>query len=602
VYRGGVRARTPLFLAALSSIVVACGSSGTQPFETPTGSAPEDGGGTPASSSGGTVDATAPVNDAGAGTACVPSTDQWASLVPGQGQAGYDAALASAVAKYDRYHEAVGSFATGLSGSNTLTTDASARQKLEHLLATPWSANDGDPTDDLLQYESLDPKTLVTSWGLATGMYAGSELAADAYRYGVLRDRAGTCNDMARARKMLQLGLDAFHIAVAITGGGGSIARAIARKDLPGDGKAPVVPLFDAQKHPLPAEKNNGTWRADNSKNGAFASYIWWDSCSRDMLFGWTMGIAAAWEVIQSDPTFSTATKDQLRADAKSVLDGLMVVRPSGKDLELWDPDGRITLNGNMHETSVDRSYLLENGVASMMALGEIAGLVYVVDDAPAKAYLNSLVTTRGLPVATTQTMDVIALGGDASNHSSFNMLFMTAWMAHRYLPDAAVRTQLRAPVENSVYRPFFGAKPSDWKQSFFDFVVAASTGDAWVSGPASSKLDATAVARGVETLKQFPAAPFYALPKINCDDAEVAAKQCVLLDGTTVVNLSSVKAGIVADKPIPMAYRPPSNFFWRTNPFLVNSPPGGSDPNVVFPGSDLRASYWMGRWVRRAP
>jgi hypothetical protein len=122
------------------------------------------------------------------------------------------------------------------------------------------------------------------------------------------------------------------------------------------------------------------------------------------------------------------------------------------------------------------------------------------------------------------------------------------------------------------------------------------------VSGPASSKLDATAVARGVETLKQFPAAPFYALPKNNCDDAEVAAKQCVLLDGTTVVNLSSVKAGIVADKPIPMAYRPPSNFFWRTNPFLVNSPPGGSDPNVVFPGSDLRASYWMGRWVRRAP
>jgi hypothetical protein len=542
------------------------------------------------------------VNDADAPPACVDATNLWPSLLPGKGQAGYDASLANAVARYDRFHEAVGSFATGLSGSNTLTADAAKRQKLEHLLATPWSANDTDPTDDLMQYESLDPKALVTSWGFATGMYAGSELAADAYRYGVLRDRDGTCTEMARARKMLQRGLDAFHIAVAITGGGGSIARAIARNDLPGDGKSAVVPLFDAQKKPLPTEKTNGTWRADNSKTGAFANYIWWDSCSRDMLFGWTMGIAAAWEVIKTDPTIPTATKDQLQADAKSVLQGLMTVRPSGKDLEIWDPDGRITLNGNMHETSIDRSYLLKNGVASMMALGEIAGLVYVVDDAPSKAYLNSLVTTRGLPVATTQTMEVIALGGDASNHSSFNMLFMTAWMAHRYLPDAAVRAQIRPPVESSVYRPLFGAKPSDWKQSFFDFVVAASSGDAWVGGQAAASFDATALARGTETLKQFPAAPFYAVPKVNCDDAELAAKQCVLLDGTTVVSLSSVKAGIVADKPVPMAHRPPSNFFWRSNPFLVNTAPGGSDPNVVFPGSDLRATYWMARWVRRAP
>ena len=591
--------------SSLVLLAVACGSGATQPFDDMNPAAPGAGseagtGGTP-STSGGPSDAAAPSDAGDASTACVPSTDLWPSLIPGQGQAGYDAALAAAVAKYDRYHEAVGSFATGLSGSNTLGADASARQKLDHLLATPWSATDVDPTDDLLQYESLDPKTLVTSWGLATGMYAGSELAADAYRYGVLRDRGGSCTDMARARKMLQIGIDAFHVVVAITGGGGSIARAIARNDLPGDGAAPVVPLFDAQHHPLPATKDNGTWRADNSAGGAFSKYIWWDSCSRDMLFGWTMGIAAAWEVIANDPTFSAATKTQLRADAKSVLDGLMVVRPSGKDLEIWDPDGRMTLNGNMNETSIDRTYVIKNGVASMMALGEVAGLVYVVGDAPAQAYLTSLVTTRGLPVATTQTMDVIALGGDSSNHSSFNMLFMTAWMAHRYIPDAAVRTQLRAPMEQSVYRPLFGAKPSDWKQSFFDLVVAASSGDAWVDGPASASLDAPAVARGLETLSQFPPAPFYAVPKSNCDDGELAAKQCVLLDGTTVVSLSSVKAGVVADKPIPMAYRPPSNFFWRTNPFLVNSPPGG-DPNVVFPGSDLRATYWLGRWVRRAP
>ncbi len=533
--------------------------------------------------------------DAGdGGTVCVPSTATWNSLIPGPGQAGHDAELAANVARYDRLHEAVTTRATGLAGSVSFKADASMRQKVDQLLASPWDANDADPTDDLKQYTGLEPEALVTSWGMATGMYAGSEIAADAYRYGVLRDRGGSCNDVARARKMLQVSLDALHVVVDITGKPGSIARALMRKDLPGDGAAfPITPLFDGSGNPLPAEKNNGTWRADNS-GGKYPTYTWVDSCSRDMLFGWTFGAAAAWEVIKDDPTFPAPTRDQLRADAKSVLDGLMKVRPGGKDLEIWDPDNRRTYHGNLHETSIDRNYVIKNGVASMMALGEVAGLVYVVDDAPAKAYLTSLLTTRGLPEATTQTMNVIALGGDSSNHSAFNMLFMTAWLADRYIPDAGARGVLKNPIRG-VYAPLFGENPSSWGQSFFDLVAAHASGDG-TAGKALASVDATALSRAVTTLRGFRPAPFYATTVENCDPNEVAAGTCVLNDGTTVVKLSNVKWGIVADKPLPMALRPPSNFFWRTSPFLVN---GQGDANAVFPGSDLRMAYWLGRWVR---
>ena len=53
------------------------------------------------------------------------------------------------------------------------------------------------------------------------------------------------------------------------------MVRALARAGTPGDGKR--SPLFDAGE-PLPAEKNNGTWQADNS--GHYEGYIWEDSCS----------------------------------------------------------------------------------------------------------------------------------------------------------------------------------------------------------------------------------------------------------------------------------------------------------------------------------
>jgi hypothetical protein len=566
-------------------------------------SAPRDADGTPTDTSGTTP---APEPDAGqrapeapvspaAPAACVPSAGAWQSLVAGPGQTGYDAELAAKVARYDRLHEAVITRATGLAASVALRADPVMRKKLDAFLGASWSPGDEDPTDDLTEYTGIDPFELVTSWGKNTGMYAGSEIAADAFRYGVLRDRAGSCNEVARARKMLVTSLDALHVVVAITGPSGSIARSIGRKDLPGEGQVPTTPLFDGSGNPLPAEKNNGTWRVDTSVGGQYPKLAWEDSCSRDMLFGWTFGAAAAWEVIASDPTFPASTRGQLRADMKAVLDGLRKVRPSGKDLEIWDPDGRRAYNGNLHETSVDRQYILQNGVASMMALGEVAALASIVSDATSKAYLDSLVGPRGLPQATTQTMSVIALGGDQSNHSAFNMLFMTSWMAQRYVPDASVRGIIKKPVRD-VYQPLFGENPSSWGQAFFDLVAAHAQGDGSANKAVAGPLDSNALARADATLQGWKPAPFYATAVENCDAGELASWTCTLGDGTTVVKLSTVKGGVLADKPVPIGLRPASNFYFRTSPFLVN---GAGDPNVVYPGSDLRMAYWLGRWAR---
>ena len=46
------------------------------------------------------------------------------------------------------------------------------------------------------------------------------------------------------------------------------------------------------------------------------------------------------------------------------------------------------------------------------------------------------------------------------------------------------------------------------------------------------------------------------------------------------------------------MAIRPPSNYFWRSNPYEVNS--GGGGGSLLLPGVDFRLAYWMGRWAER--
>ena len=158
------------------SLLVACGTSGdttsssTPPTVEPSSNDAAASRPAPAASN---ASADAGVADAAATPPC-PSNGSWSSLVPGPGQAGFDATLAASVERYDRLHDALFTKATGLAGSLQVTSDPAQRAKIETLLSTPWAPTDTDPTDDLLQYTALDPMAFVTSWGLGTCTCAGT--------------------------------------------------------------------------------------------------------------------------------------------------------------------------------------------------------------------------------------------------------------------------------------------------------------------------------------------------------------------------------------------------------------------------------------------
>ena len=132
------------------------------------------------------------------------------------------------------------------------------------------------------------------------------------------------------------------------------IVRALANVELPGAGQNQTVPLFNDAGQPLPLEKNNGTWRVDQS--GLYPNLIWEDSCSRDMYVGWHLHMLQ-FGAIRTDPAFSDDLKHRLRADAKALVASLMREGEEGFDLEIRDADGRRTFHGILDEHS-DRTYI----------------------------------------------------------------------------------------------------------------------------------------------------------------------------------------------------------------------------------------------------
>lgn len=507
------------------------------------------------------------------------------ALVPGPGLPGHDAALADAVRRFDRQFHALNARGTGLN-ADVRVSDPAARGRIADFL------RDGDAWED----ESV--VTGIAAWGKATGAFAGPGAAADAWRYGALRDAGADCAEVARARAHLQAALDGMHLAQAITGVDGVIARAIARADQPGDGVHPVVPLFDEAGQPLPPQKNNGTWRADQS--GRFPAYAWEDSASRDQLIGWVIGMAAAWEVIQHDPTFDDAAKARLRADSAAIARSLMRVNERGYDLEIHDADGRVTYHGYLSEHALDRAYVpaLRNGFNALMALGIAAGLAYVAgaDDVDAWLY-DVLLGPRALHAVVTENLELVDLGV-RSNFSNYNMAFEGGWLAARYLRDAAARAAVRDAVRQLYQRPGRDRQPAEQGQTFYDFtwLLAEGGADLWSD---LQRVDEAALARGLATLIDFPPAPAWDVARQHCDDAEIAAGRCTAEDGSEIELAPGLghNDAVVAARPLPIALRPPSNWYWRSNPYQVN---GGGDGAGLPAGNDLRFVYWMGRWVRR--
>ncbi len=518
--------------------------------------------------------------------ACGSGPVDRAALLPGPGASTHDAALAAKALDHDRVFAAFITHGTGLN-TEVQVREAAARATLQAFV-------DGEGWD-LAAATGSTPEEVATLWTKVAGAYAGVGLAADAYRYGVLRDEGAACDDVGQARAQLVRGIEGLLRNVEITGTPGVITRGLSPTDPTAYGSlVEVVDLFDDQGNALPPDKTNGTWRAD--VGGDHPGYVWEDSCSRDMLVGWAAGFGALAEVIGADDSIPSDLRDRVADAARSIGLSLRTVQDSGYDLEIRDADGRMTYHGILHEESVDRVYLAGamNGMNAVMSLGITAALARASQDPEAATWIaDQLLAERDLPGLIAEYVTVIDIGR-GNNYSGHNMAFLGGYLVERHLCDPAARAAVGQGMKALYHRPDRDWQPIEQGQALYDLVAAKAALDA------DGTLDEDAVSRMVSTLSAFPAAPYWDLGTAHCDADEIEAGACLAEDGTTMIPLADGPGrndALVSSAPIPWSIRPPSNYHWRSNPYQVDR---GGDGTTLLSAVDFRFVHWSARWMTR--
>jgi len=537
-----------------------------------------------------------------------PSTG-WLGLIPGPGQEGYDSDLEAKAVRIERAHQI---FVTAGLDVNKDISIALANTEDRDTVAEFLSTSD---SWDFEAFSGRTPLDVITTNHKVAGLYAGVGIAANAYRYGVLRNQGYPCEEVERARGYLLASLDALHLAQEITGTDGVIVRGFQRNDIPHN-DVTTVPLFDGEGNPLPeGPKNNGTWRDDQSGN--YPNYSWEDSVSRDMYIGWVTAQAAAWEVMKDDETIPQTYKDRLKADVLLLAKELMKVRcheewaPDCYDLEIPDADGRITLHGWINPQNFDGQFYIpggENGFHAVMALGVVAAFAYITEDPEVLAYLNEdLIAAREFPRIIAEHGWEFVDMGIKSNYSNYNMAYAGLWLCMRYLEDMDARQTVGESIGPVFYdRPDQPRQAAEIGYSYYDFIYAAGDAGFHAWGHASCDVDETAVSSGLKTLNDYHDAPYWDHGVNLCPDAvctpeepEVASPDCDPADGVhfTVLGCVGRNGDLITGEPIPMSLLGPSNYHWRSNPYKPNRDGDGS---ALLPSVDFRIAYWMGRWARR--
>lgn len=446
------------------------------------------------------------------------------------------------------------------------------------------------------------------------GFFGGAGVLATSMRYLALKKEGAGADALAEARAAVVRAAESWHVFYVI-GGPGVVARGIRRlvpedPDDPSipDAARPAVPLFDEDGAPLPEPKNNGTYRADNS-GGAVppGTWMWKDSCSKDQMVGQVLGLVALYEAMVGDPDIDQALVEQLRADARMVAEGLMAVRDIttlgtaiGRgmyDLIIMDADGRATFHHDLNPKSLEKVYAA-NGSPSfnlfngLMALGVMKGLWHVAggDDIEAFIY-DDLIGERGvlenLSVdADPKPFDYIYAGVN-TNFDNPDMAIVAIFLALYTENDPAVAGPLGTFLEERWWdRPDEPHTAKLAKQPYWHAFYMALT---------DRGVDPALVQELADLLTAFELGPYWNPRRVNCDEAEIAARECLALDGVTRLTLTheSTRGGWMASAALDPSIRPPSNFDARSNPFAVNG--GGGDR--LNPGPDLLAAYWMGRF-----
>lgn len=493
-----------------------------------------------------------------------------------------------------------------------------ARTLIEQFLAQ-------DASDDVQAVTGSHTFELMASYGEFgdLGFFGGVALAGTVYEYLTLKRDGAPASAIERARARVVRAAESWHVFYQVTGGNGLVARGI-RRLVPEDPDSPPLPgslpevidLFDHNGDPLPMPKNNGAFRWDNS-GGSLpeGEWIWVDSCSKDQMVGQVFGMVALYDAMNGDPDIDQALVERLRNDAKRVGQMLMEKRdiaslpaPNGNpmgeglyDLIIMDADGRPTFYHDLNPKSLESFYFANdsstfNRFNVVMALGVIKGLHHVSGDPALEAYLyDELMDERGfldLLFSSEGAIDYIYMN-KGTNWDNPDMTAVSLWLALYTETDAQVRAELHRFLEDSWWapedEPTYSASMA--KQPLWHAIHMTLT---------DRGVDPAKVAMTADLLEGFELGPYFNDERINCDEAEITARQCIAIDGTTVLNLvgEGERGGWMADEALHPSIRPPSNFDSRSNPFAVN---GGGGMRLN-PGGDLLASYWIGRYMQAKP
>jgi hypothetical protein len=475
-------------------------------------------------------------------------------------------------------------------------------------------------SDDVVAVTGKHPYELLSGYGEYgdLGFFGGVGVAGTAFAYQTLRREGASEEILARWRERVVRAAESWHLFYVLSGGNGVVARGIRRmvSEFPDQPPLPVqypemLPLFDDDGKPLPQPKNNGTYREDNS-GGLLpeGEWIWKDSASKDQVSGQIFAMIALYDAMKDDPDIDQALVTRMQADALGLAKVLMTKReieniegPAGKgeyDLIIMDADGRPTFHHDLNPLSLEKLYLTEeqgswNVFNLFMAVGVMKGLYHVTGDPEVEAYIyEELLANRNYMQLMKDSLDGAKgaldyiYAGTMTNFDNPDMTGVALWLALYTETDPEVADVLHFFLEQGWWqRANESHTAALCKQPFWHAIYLGLT---------RTGVQPSTVKELQELLLAFDLGPYWNPLRINCDEEEIAAGECLAVDGKTVLTLEAQEEGgsWMATEALDPSIRPPSNFDARSNPYRVN---GGGGMRLN-PGGDLLAAYWMGRYL----
>lgn len=498
-----------------------------------------------------------------------------------------------------------------------LSLDANARDADAKALIEAFLAQ--DESNDVSGVTGSHPFELLSGYGEYhdLGQFGGVPLAGLCFEYRTLKREGALPDVLGPVRDRLVRAARSWHVFHRVTGGG-IVARGIRRVVPEIDGDPPVpggvpelIPLADEAGLPLPQPKDNGTWRADLSEGELpEGTWIWVDSCSKDQLLGQVFAMTVLYDTLVDDPDIDPEILGNLQEDAREIAGMLMAKRDvaglegatgiGSYDLIIMDADGRPTFWHDLNPLSFEKMYLPEasstfNVFNLFMALGIVKGLYHVTGDPDIEEYLYvDLLAERDfqdmvLRARSEDGLDYIWVGSQ-TNFDNPDMTALALWLNLYLETDTEVDDAVRAFLEEGWWKREGESHSADrGKQPLWNAIYMTLT---------DRGVDPGLVQQTRDLLLAFELGPYWNEPRMNCDEDELAAGECLAVDGKTILTIAgtTINGAPVAMEALDPSIRPTSNYDARSNPYRVN---GGGNGLRLNPGGDLVTSYWIGRYMQ---